>query len=69
MTLVDDFITKGRTLFAAACLVQEAYPQAVVRAFALVRTIGLITDVEKLVEPCEGVVSYDDSISDVARKP
>jgi hypothetical protein len=38
ITLVDDFITKGNTLLAGASRLKEAYPDAAVRGFALVRT-------------------------------
>jgi hypothetical protein len=54
ITLVDDVVTKGATLLAAASLVAEAFPEADVRAFALVRTMGLVPDVERVVEPTVG---------------
>lgn len=38
ITLVDDFITKGATLLAGAARLAEAFPDAEIRAFALVRT-------------------------------
>ncbi|HEV3458113.1 MAG TPA: hypothetical protein VHG32_16220 [Thermoanaerobaculia bacterium] len=38
ITLVDDVITKGATLLAGASRLAEAFPDATVRAFALVRT-------------------------------
>lgn len=38
LTLVDDFVTRGTTLLAAASRLAEAFPDAEVRAFALVRT-------------------------------
>jgi len=59
IVLVDDVITKGRTLVAAAMRVHEAFPQANIRAFALVRTMGLILDVARLFEPCEGVIRWN----------
>jgi Na+/citrate or Na+/malate symporter len=42
--LVDDVITKGRTLIAAATRVHEAFPQAPICAFALLRTMGLVAE-------------------------
>jgi predicted amidophosphoribosyltransferase len=54
--LVDDVITKGRTLIAAATRVAEAFPKAEIRAFALLRTMGLIAEVERLVDPCMGQI-------------
>lgn len=56
--LVDDVITKGRTLIAAATRVREAFPQAQIRAFALLRTLGLVADVERLVDPCVGQIRW-----------
>lgn len=58
IVLVDDVITKGRTLLAAATRVHEAFPDAEVRAFALVRTMGLIPDVAQLLEPCVGEIRW-----------
>jgi predicted amidophosphoribosyltransferase len=59
IVLVDDVITKGRTLVAAAMRLHEAFPNADIRAFALVRTMGLILDVERLFDPCEGVIRWN----------
>jgi hypothetical protein len=44
ITLVDDVITKGATLLAAASRLAEAFPDAIVRAFALVRTQNPTSD-------------------------
>jgi hypothetical protein len=54
--LIDDVVSKGRTLLAAATRVQEAVPHAHILAFAMVRTMGLVPDVTHLVDPC-GVIS------------
>jgi predicted amidophosphoribosyltransferase len=59
IVLVDDVITKGRTLVAAAMRLHEAFPKADIRAFALVRTMGFILDVERLFDPCEGVIRWN----------
>ncbi len=67
VTLVDDFVTKGRTLLAAATRVKEALPQAEVRAFALVRTMNFALDIEKVVEPVVGTIRCVGE--DVAREP
>jgi predicted amidophosphoribosyltransferase len=67
IVLVDDVITKGRTLVAAAMRLQEAFPKADIRAFALVRTMGLILDVERLFDPCEGVIRWNGT--DAYREP
>jgi hypothetical protein len=56
IVLVDDVITKGRTLLAGAMRLREAFPYAQVRAFALFRTMGLAGHIERLLDPCEGEI-------------
>ncbi len=56
--LVDDIVTKGRTLLAAASRVREAFPESTVRAFALMRTVGFAPDVNQIVSPCVGVIRW-----------
>jgi hypothetical protein len=59
VVLIDDVVTKGRTLVAAAMRLHEVFPQAQIRAFALVRTMGLILDVQRLIDPCQGEIRWD----------
>jgi hypothetical protein len=56
--LIDDVVTRGRTLLAAASRVQEAFPRAQIRAFALVRTMGLVAEVAQLLDPCRGEIRW-----------
>lgn len=56
--LIDDVVTKGRTLLAAASRLHEAFPHAQIRAFALVRTLGLVAGVEQLLDPCKGEIRW-----------
>jgi predicted amidophosphoribosyltransferase len=56
--LVDDVVTKGRTFLAAATRVQEAFPGTPIRAFALVRTLGMVAEVERLMDPCLGMIRW-----------
>ena len=56
ITIVDDFVTKGSTLLGAASRLGEACPTAQVSAFALIRTMGLQPEVERMVEPCVGTI-------------
>ena len=65
--LVDDIITRGRTLLAAAARVREVFPNAQVRAFALVRTMGLVGGVTRLLEPCQGEIKWE--FGDAQRTP
>jgi predicted amidophosphoribosyltransferase len=58
VVLVDDVITRGRTLLAAAARVHEAFPGADVRAFALLRTMGQISGVPALLDPCTGEIRW-----------
>jgi hypothetical protein len=58
LTLIDDVITRGRTLLAAAARVREAFPLAQVRAFALVRTLGSEEILRRVLDPCEGEVCW-----------
>jgi hypothetical protein len=58
IVLIDDVVTKGRTLLAAGSRVHEAFPGAQIRAFALVRTMGLIAGVQHLLDPCRGEIRW-----------
>lgn len=67
ITVIDDIVTKGATLLAAVTRVAEAFPEAEVRAFALLRTMGLVENVERIVDPCRGTIAWDGS--EVQRRP
>lgn len=56
ITVVDDVLTKGATLLAVASLVREVFPEADVRVFAMLRTMGLQPDVERILDPCVGTI-------------
>jgi orotate phosphoribosyltransferase-like protein len=58
IVLIDDVVTKGRTLLAAASRVHEMFPHATIRAFALVRTMGMAAGVNRLLEPCRGEIRW-----------
>jgi hypothetical protein len=58
IVLIDDVITKGRTILAAAARLHDAFPNADIRAFGLVRTMGFLPDVAHLMEPCQGFVRW-----------
>jgi predicted amidophosphoribosyltransferase len=67
IVLIDDVVTKGRTLLAAATRVHEAFPCAQIRAFALVRTMGLVTGIQRLLDPCKGEIRW--RCGDAYRRP
>lgn len=58
LILVDDVVTRGRTLLAAAGRLREAFPAARICAFALVRTLGRHEMLCKVLDPCEGEVRW-----------
>ncbi len=58
IVLIDDVITKGRTLLAAAARFREACPHAEIRAFALMRTMAFLPRVERLLDPCVGEIRW-----------
>lgn len=67
IVIVDDFVTKGASLLAAATRIQEAFPEAEVLGFALIRTLGLVPEIEKILSPCTGRIWHDGR--DVRREP
>jgi predicted amidophosphoribosyltransferase len=67
IVLVDDVITKGRTLLAAAARLQAEWPHADIRAFALIRTVGFVPRMTQLLDLCHGVVRW--AGGDARREP
>ena len=67
LLLVDDFVTKGRTLLAAAQTLSQSMPQVEVRAFAVVRTMGLVPDVDRILWPIVGEIRLEQD--DAVREP
>jgi adenine/guanine phosphoribosyltransferase-like PRPP-binding protein len=58
ITLIDDVVTKGRTLLAAASRVHEACPDSQIRAFALLRTLSYAPRIERILDPCVGEIRW-----------
>jgi hypothetical protein len=56
IVIVDDVVTKGSTALAAGTRLAEVFPQATVRLFALVRTKGLVPEVDRILEPTIGTI-------------
>lgn len=69
ITLIDDVLTKGSTVFACARLLHEHFPEAEIRAFALFRTQGLIPDIVTFIDPSIGTISYNVDTDSVSRNP
>jgi hypothetical protein len=58
LLLIDDVVTKGRTLLAAAMRLHDAFPQARITAFALLRTLGFKDHLPGLLAPCVGRIGW-----------
>jgi hypothetical protein len=58
LLLIDDVVTKGRTLLAAAARLHQAFPRARVTGFALLRTLGFKEHIEDLLDPCVGRIGW-----------
>jgi hypothetical protein len=67
VVLIDDVVTRGRTLLAAASRVREAIPDVEIRAFALLRTLGRVAGVRNLLQPCRGEIRW--ARGDALRNP
>ena len=61
ITLVDDVITRGSSFVGMVPRIQEAFPNAIVRCFALVRTISA-GDVDAIFAPTAGTITYRDGL-------
>ena len=67
IVLIDDVITKGRTLLAAATRLRVELPLSDIRGFALIRTEGFAEQIKHLEEACHGVVRW--AGGDARREP
>lgn len=59
MILIDDVLTLGRTSMACASRLSEAFPNAEIKVFAMMRTRGF-EDTNTLVEPQVGTMYFND---------
>ena len=69
VVLVDDIVTRGATLLAAANRLLEALPKAHIRAFASMRAIGDPSDFVSLSSPVIGTIQYRPLKGDTIRRP
>jgi len=67
IVLIDDVVTKGRTLLAAAARLQSELPNADIRAFALIRTLGFVQHMTRVFDSCHGVIRW--AGEDARREP
>ena len=57
ITIVDDVLTMGRTMFACASLLRDAFPNAEIRAFAMIRTQGMVDNIDRIFDPSVGTIT------------
>ncbi|MGX9357514.1 hypothetical protein ACS3SW_20725 [Roseobacteraceae bacterium S113] len=57
ITLIDDVLTMGRTTYACASLLQDKFPEAKIRIFAMLRTLGMVDDIETVFDPTVGTIT------------
>lgn len=67
LVLIDDIVTKGRTLWSAASVLRSAFGDCSVAGFAVIRTLGLAPDIAQLREPVVGSIRFEND--DVVRIP
>lgn len=60
LLVVDDVVSGGNTVLAAASRLAEAFPNTEIVAFAAARTVRG-ADPEQLIEPCRGLIVGDES--------
>jgi hypothetical protein len=58
VTLVDDFVTRGATFLGMYPHVRQAFPDAKISCFALVRTMSF-DPISTIVAPVKGVITRD----------
>lgn len=56
VTVVDDIITKGNTMLGAASRLSDQLTNADLGGFALVRTRGLVPEIDEIVDPVVGSI-------------
>lgn len=59
ITLVDDVVTRGSSFIGAVARLQQFFPEATIRCFALIRTRSH-REVETIRNPVEGMITYVD---------
>lgn len=57
--LVDDVVTKGTQALAAVSRLAETYPNATINVFAVIRTKGLVPEIDAIFDPAVGTISLN----------
>jgi hypothetical protein len=58
ITLVDDIVTRGSSFIGVYARLKEAYPNARIRCFALIRTISS-GEIDQILDPVHGEIRYE----------
>lgn len=58
IVLVDDVVTRGATILGAAARLAETFPEVEILGFAVVRTVKPGSPLERIREPCVGVIDW-----------
>ena len=66
ITLIDDVITRGSTFVGIFLRLQDAYPEATIHCFALVRTLST-GETRAILAPTTGTITYRDG--QLVRRP
>jgi hypothetical protein len=56
-------------MWGAANRLAEAYPEALIRGFAAVRTISNPYEFEELYRPVKGTIEFREDLQDTLRRP
>jgi hypothetical protein len=67
IVLIDDVLTKGSTAIAAASRLAEAYPNTQITLFSVIRTKGMVPEIEQILDPAVGTIRVEGD--EVDRQP
>jgi len=67
ITIIDDVLTKGSTVFACAMRLHEAFPNSSIKVFSHMQTQGLIPEILKVKDHSVGDITYNGH--DTLREP
>jgi hypothetical protein len=67
IVLIDDVLTKGSTAIAAASRIAEAYPNAQIALFSVIRTKGMVPEIGQILDPAVGAIRVEGD--EVDRQP
>ena len=69
ITVLDDVVTRGATLYGCVRRVRDAFPDAEVVAFAVVRTLSNVPLIDKMIHPVEEGTIRSDLSGSTLREP